>query len=218
VNKYQWVANSRQGRLRVYIDGKAAGFAPLQGSFRATLAPGSHTVRISLWRWYWSRRVDVDVAEGSTVVLDGDIDRSFSVLARTSNMLFHPLSCMVLKVQAIRPTDERMPDARQSEATCSGSAPALPAVGPRGIGGSRRVPAHRHRRSHCVAAGGPVGARSSGRRLRVDASLNAEPQTGLLRAESLSRLTQSSVGPRKRTGVQLARDGGTLRDNPPKVP
>jgi len=118
LNKYQWVGNPRQGRFRVSIDGKAAGFAPLEGSFRATVAPGSHRVRISLWRWYWSRRVDVDVPEGSTVVLDGDIDRSFSVLRRMADMLFHPLSCMVLKVQATRPSGERrLSDARQSEAT-----------------------------------------------------------------------------------------------------
>jgi hypothetical protein len=117
VNRYQWVANPRQGRLRVSIDGKSAGFAPLEGSLRATVAPGNHTVRISLWRWYWSRRVDVDVQAGSTVVLEGDIDRSATVLKRMADMLIHPLSCMVLKVQATRPSDERMPDERQAAAT-----------------------------------------------------------------------------------------------------
>lgn len=117
LNKYQWVGNPRLGRLGVSIDGKAAGSAPLGGSFWATVAPGSHTVRISLWRWYRSRRVDIDVPAGSTVVLDGDIDRSVSVVRRMADMLFHPLSCMVLKVQATRPTGERVLDERPEAAT-----------------------------------------------------------------------------------------------------
>jgi hypothetical protein len=120
VNKYQWVANPRQGRLRVSIDGKPEGFAPLDGSFQATVAPGSHTVRISLWRWYWSRRVDIDVPAGSTVVLEGDIDRSASVLRRMGDMLFHPLSCMVLIVQATRPSAELVPGLNQSETVAQG--------------------------------------------------------------------------------------------------
>ncbi len=115
VNKYQWLGNPRQGRFRVSVDGKSAGIAPLRGSYRGTVAPGSHSVRISLRRWYWSPCVDVDVPEGWTVVLEGDIDRSGSVFRRMAVMSFHPLSCMVLTVQAICPSDERMPDDRQSE-------------------------------------------------------------------------------------------------------
>ena|ERR1700728_1832085 len=108
VNKYQWVGNPRQGRIRVSIDGKAAGFAPLQGSLRAVVSPGGHAVRISLWRWYWSQRADVDVPQGSTVVLRGDIDRSSSVLRRMADMLFRPRSCLVLRVEAISPSDEQV--------------------------------------------------------------------------------------------------------------
>jgi hypothetical protein len=115
VNKYQWVGNPRPGRFRVSIDDKAAGFAPLQGSLRAVVSPGSHTVRISLWHWYWSQPADVEVPEGSTVVLKGDIDRSSSVFRRMADMLFSPRSCLVLQMEAVFPSDEQV-DARQSEA------------------------------------------------------------------------------------------------------
>jgi hypothetical protein len=99
VNRYGWVMNPRQGRLRVRIDGQAAGFSPLNGSLRVEMPPGRHTVRISLWGWYWSRPVEVDVPAGSTVVLEGDIDRASSVIRRIADMLIHPLSCMVLSVR-----------------------------------------------------------------------------------------------------------------------
>jgi hypothetical protein len=115
VNKYQWVGNPRQGRFRVSIDGRAAGFAPLQGSLRAVVPPGSHTVRICLWRWYGSNHADVDVPEGSTVVLKGDIDRSSSVLRRMADMLLRPRSCLVLQVEAISPSDQQV-DVRPPEA------------------------------------------------------------------------------------------------------
>jgi hypothetical protein len=115
VNKYQWVGSPRQGRFRVSIDGKAAGFAPLQSSLRAVVSPGSHTVRISLWNWYWSQRADVEVPEGSTVVLKGDIDRSSPVLRRMAHMLFRPHSCLMLQMEAVSPSDEQA-DARQYEA------------------------------------------------------------------------------------------------------
>ena len=67
VNRYRRMGNPRQGRLRVSIDGKAAAFAPLEGSVRTSVSAGSHTMRISLWRWYRSRRVNVNLPEGSTV-------------------------------------------------------------------------------------------------------------------------------------------------------
>ncbi|MGO8823653.1 MAG: hypothetical protein ACLQU9_00240 [Acidimicrobiales bacterium] len=105
VNKYQWIGDPRFGRLRVSIDGKAAGSVPLSGSLRTAVVPGAHTVRISLHRQHWSPRVDVEVPAGSTVVLDGDIDRTSSVLRRMAGMLFHPLSCMELKVQTTRPSN-----------------------------------------------------------------------------------------------------------------
>ena len=115
VNKYQWVGIPRQGRFRVSIDGNAAGFAPLQGSLRAVVSPGSHTVRISLWHWYLSQRAEVHVPEGSTVVMKGDIDRSSSVLRRMADMLFRPHSCLVLQVEAIAPSEEQV-QVRQPEA------------------------------------------------------------------------------------------------------
>jgi hypothetical protein len=115
LNKYQWVGDPRLGRFRVSIDGKAAGFAPLEGSLQTMVAPGSHTARISFRRWYRSRSVEVDVPDGSTVVLEGDIDRSVSVLRRMVEMLFRPQSCLVLKVRTVHPSDDRAPD-RQPEA------------------------------------------------------------------------------------------------------
>lgn len=119
VNRYEWVMNPRQGRLRMRIDGKAAGFSPSKGSHRVEVPPGRHTVRISLWGWYWSMPVEVDVPAGSTVVLEGDIDRASSVLRRMIDMLTHPLSCMVLSVGGARASAAAAGTAQSAEAALS---------------------------------------------------------------------------------------------------
>lgn len=44
-NDFRWIADPRWGSLRVYLDGKAIGWAPLDGSHRVAVQSGQHTVR-----------------------------------------------------------------------------------------------------------------------------------------------------------------------------
>lgn len=101
VNHYQWLLDPRFGRMTVHVDGKSVGFAPLNGSRRVEVAPGLHTVRVSMWAWYRSRRVRVDVVSGSTLVLECDIDRAAPALRRMVYGMFRPFSCLVLRVREV---------------------------------------------------------------------------------------------------------------------
>ena len=95
VDAYRWVGDPRRGRFKVYIDGRAAGWAPLHGSLRLSIQPGRHSVRVRLW-WYTSATVGIDVHPGQTTRLDADIQRELSGLRRMLRMCFRPFRSLSL--------------------------------------------------------------------------------------------------------------------------
>jgi hypothetical protein len=99
VNRYQWIHDPHQGRFRVYLDGKAAGWAPLSGSLRVPVSPGRHVVRVRLW-WYLSPRVGAGVGPGQAVRLEADIARELPVHQRMLLTMFRPFHSLSLTVGA----------------------------------------------------------------------------------------------------------------------
>jgi hypothetical protein len=95
VNRYQWIHDPHQGRFRVYLDGKAAGWAPLSGSLRVPVDAGRHVVRVRLW-WYLSPRVAAIVGPGQAVRLEADIAVELPVLQRMLLTMFRPFHSLSL--------------------------------------------------------------------------------------------------------------------------
>ena len=95
VNRYQWIHDPHQGRFRVYLDGQAAGWAPLSGSLRVPVNAGRHVVRVRRW-WYLSPRVDAVVGPGQAVRLEADIALELPVLQRMLLTMFRPFHSLSL--------------------------------------------------------------------------------------------------------------------------
>lgn len=97
VNNYQWIGDPRIGKFRVYLDGKAVGWAPLSGALQVPLDPGHHTVRVRLW-WYLSPQVEIDGVGGQTIRLEADIARELPVARRMARMGLRPFHSLSLSV------------------------------------------------------------------------------------------------------------------------
>jgi len=69
VNDYAWIGDPRLGAFIVAVDGQRVGKAPLDGTLRWPVAPGTHTVRIQQWHYYKSPRLTVEVVPGMSTVL-----------------------------------------------------------------------------------------------------------------------------------------------------
>jgi hypothetical protein len=96
VNAYRWMGDPRFGKFHVYVDGAKVGVAPLSGSLQTPVDPGEHWVRVRLW-WYRSPSLQVGLAAGETLRLQGDIPRDLPVWKRMIRMLLHPGNSLTLR-------------------------------------------------------------------------------------------------------------------------
>jgi hypothetical protein len=103
-----WFGDPRLGAFVVYVDGKRAGVAPVQGQLTVAVTPGVHRVRVRQW-WYRSPLVEVAVAEREVVRLRADIPRSTAFPARMARFTFTPSKCFVLS-----PADHVQDDRRNN--------------------------------------------------------------------------------------------------------
>jgi hypothetical protein len=98
INCRRWSQDARLGRFRVFVDGKAVGWANAYGSLKVPVASGAHTVRIRGTYWF-SPRVRVDIAAGETIRLAANTVTDHS-LALFAHLMIHPLSGFDLKLLA----------------------------------------------------------------------------------------------------------------------
>lgn len=112
VNNYPWVGDPRLGKFKVFLDGRAAGLAPVAGFLKVPMESGHHSVQVR-FRWYGSPRVEFDVESGETVRLGADIGRDLPVLqwmARTALRPSRSLSLSLLQTPRVDPTASRSLD------------------------------------------------------------------------------------------------------------
>lgn len=137
VNRYRWVGDPRQGRFRVYLDGRAVGWAPLSGSLRVPVSAGPHVVRVRLW-WYLSPRVGAGVGPGQAVRLEADIARELPVLQRMLFMMFRPFHSLSLTLAGASAGSGMVGDARTAGEHL-GAGRGLGAPAPVGVRGRSSV-------------------------------------------------------------------------------
>jgi hypothetical protein len=92
-----WFGDPRLGTFTVYLDGKKAGKLPPRGRLVLTCQSGKHVARIRQW-WYLSPRVEVDVGEATSLVLDADVTHRGSMARRALTMMFAPWRGLSLAV------------------------------------------------------------------------------------------------------------------------
>lgn len=113
-NDYKWVGSPAAGRFAVYLDGRFAGWAPLEGEFRQHVAPGTYSVRVR-WNYFLSPRVLVTVGQGKTKLYSADKPRThvFRAFLRALIDPFH-FFCLTeidpTASTANRPAHSRLPD------------------------------------------------------------------------------------------------------------
>jgi hypothetical protein len=99
VNDYPWIGDSRLGAFVVSIDRRRVGLAPIESAVRWQVTPGTHSVRIRMWRYYASPSRTVEVLPGSRAVLrankpQGSVPRAVLLLA------LRPFSALSLEVDS----------------------------------------------------------------------------------------------------------------------
>jgi hypothetical protein len=90
----EWFGDPRPGAFSVSIAGNRVGKLPVRDALTVPVSPGRHVVGIRQW-WYRSPPLTVDVEQGGTVRLRGDVSRS-RFLAGMAQFLFTPSSALVL--------------------------------------------------------------------------------------------------------------------------
>lgn len=95
---YEWHGqNPRAAAITIAIDHRRKGWVQIQDTERIPVYPGMHTVRVTLFLWYRSPAVEVNVSPGSTVCLRADIQRSGSFFLRMLQGMFNPFHCLILE-------------------------------------------------------------------------------------------------------------------------
>jgi hypothetical protein len=84
-----WWGDPWLGRYRVTVDGNTAGRLEVGGTLLIPCSPGSHSVRVRLWRVFWSPALTIEAAPGDTVRLKAYLDKSKSFVRRYWEALAH---------------------------------------------------------------------------------------------------------------------------------
>lgn len=98
-----WWINPRLAVFTVYVDNRRVGKATFQGRCVVSIQPGNHSVRARQW-WFHSRPLSLDVAQGQTVTVRADVNRSGGFARTFARAMLRPFRSVRLELVSPSPT------------------------------------------------------------------------------------------------------------------